>query len=271
MTPAPLTGAHPDEGVLLRLLDGEADAETTAADEHAETCAACRGRLALLRRRADGLAALLAASDFPVPASAPPSIGFASAPSTASPDDADDDAKVIPLRRPSTPAPASRPWLRAAAIILLVLGVGAVATPARAWIAALVAELLGGDPPSQPAPSPTTKSAPAPAPAAASSRVEFVPTGSAFTIDVAHPQAAGALTLVRAAGPSATAEVVAGTGEADLLVLPSGLRIGNAAQSTAEYRVSVPASIRRVTVRVGGGTTTVDASAIGAEGRRIEL
>ncbi|HEU0053101.1 MAG TPA: hypothetical protein VFQ39_07980, partial [Longimicrobium sp.] len=72
-----------------------------------------------------------------------------------------------------------------------------------------------------------------------------------------------------ASGASATAEVVGG--DADLLVLPSGLRIGNAAASTAEYRIGIPDGVRRVTVRAGGTTTTVETSRIGAEGVRIGL
>ena len=269
-----LTG-HPDDGALLRLLDGEDDGDTAAAREHVATCADCRRRLATLRRRGERLAVLLARTDFPVPASAPGPVGEVASDDAipaieASPSS---DAKVIPLRRRTAAASTDsrRTWLRAAAIVLLVLGVGVVATPARAWIAAFLSDLMGGGDPAPvetPVAPPTVDQPPA-APAASSS-VRFVPAGSTFRIDVAHEQAAGGLTLLRAEGESATAEVLGG--EADLLVLPSGLRIGNRAGSAADYRVSVPAGVRRVTVRVGGGApTTVDAAEIGAEGRRIGL
>lgn len=322
MTPTALSGAHPDDGALLRLLDGEA----ADAQGHVASCAACRERLGTLRRRASRLNATLARADFPVSASTPP---FASADSGTridadrpipiddllAPLAFDDDeadasadvdpahpsargsasseskpadavsidakssvdakssgAKVIPMRRAARRASTNRPWLRAAAIVLLVLGVGVLATPARAWVAALVAELFGGgdEPAPVEAPAPTTTAEPAPETQAAS-RVEFVPAGSTFSIDVANAQAAGGLTLQRAAGETAVAEIV-GAGSADFLVLPSGLRIQNAAGAGAEYRVSVPASVRRVTVRVAGHeTATVDVREMGPEGRRIGL
>ncbi|HEX8696096.1 MAG TPA: hypothetical protein VF746_27010 [Longimicrobium sp.] len=256
MTAAPLTGAHPDDGVLLRLLDGEEDAP--GAGEHVAACAACRERLDALRRRGARLAAVLARADFPVPDSAP---------AVPSP-----DARVIPLRRPERSA-AMRPWLRAAAVVALLLGIGVLATPARARVAAWVSERWGevfGRQAGAPAPAPPSAPAPAPAAAPAAASVRFVPAGSTFTVEVEHAQGAGGLTLVRVAGENATAEVAAG--EAELLVLPAGLRIRNAAGSAAEYRVGVPAGVRRVTVRVAGGrTTTVEASRIGAEGRRIGL
>src|SRR5690606_11612159 len=40
-------------------------------------------------------------------------------------------------------------------------------------------------------------------------------------------------------------------GAEEMLVLPAGLRIENSAGSRASYRVTLPASVRRVTVRVG--------------------
>ena len=264
MTPAPRTGAHPDDGVLLRLMDGESDADAAAAEEHLAACAECRERLAVLRRRTMKLGALLARADFPVPASS-----LADAPSGTS---AEPDPKIIPLRRRETPAP--RPWLRAAAVVGLLLAAGIVATPARAWVAAWISERWGelfgrGEMPRVERPAPPA--APAPVQEAAASRVEFVPAGATFTVEVAHPQARGGLTLLPSTGETATAEVAAGTGEADLLVLPSGLRIGNEAGSAAEYRVSVPTSVRRVTVRVNGRAETVETSRLGAEGRRIGL
>ena len=68
MTPTALSGAHPDDGALLRLLDGEA----ADAQFHVASCAACRERLGTLRRRASALSSLLGRADFPIPSSAPP-------------------------------------------------------------------------------------------------------------------------------------------------------------------------------------------------------
>jgi len=257
MQPTPTAGAHPEDGVLLRLLDGEADAaEQATAAPHAAACAECRARMDALARRRDRLAALLARTDFPVPASAAPEPG------------------VIPLhsRRRETAAPA-RPWLRAAAIVLVVLGAGVVASPARAWIARMLTEAwesVAGDAPPAPAPAPAP--APKPAEQAPAAQVGFVPTGAELSVVVAHPQEAGVLTVAAAPGASATAEVVGGTGSADLLVLPAALHVRNAPGSAAEYRVTLPASVRRVRVRVGGGReTVVNMAEVGAEGRRVEL
>jgi hypothetical protein len=216
------------------------------------------------RARRDRLAGLLALSDFPVPASRPP----AAAPK---------EPGVIPLRPRAGRAQTAwrdRAWLRAAAVVLLLTAAVVVATPARAWIIAWVGRqwdrLSHGEqvsPPRRPA-------APVPAPAAprqASAQVRFVPAGSELRVEVAHPQAAGALTLVPASGASAAAEVVGGP-SVELLVVPSGLRIRNAPGLSAEYRVEVPSAVRRVRVRVGDGREmVVDRSDIPAEGTRLPL
>ncbi len=258
MQPTPTSGAHPEDGVLLRLLDGEADAaEQAAAGPHAAGCAECRARMDAMARRRDALAALLARTDFPVP--------VASAPR---PD-------VIPLhsrRRQGAPA---RPWLRAAAIVLVVLGVGVMASPARAWVGRWIAqawESVTGDAAPAPASAPAPAPDPGPAEQAPAAQVGFVPTGAELSVVVAHPQDAGALTVAAAPGASATAEVVGGTGAADLLVLPAAVHVRNAPGSAAEYRLTLPSSVRRVRIRVGGGReTVVDMAGVGDGGRRVEL
>jgi hypothetical protein len=255
MTTTPTTG-HPEDGVLLRLLDGEAsDVERARDGAHAASCDECRARMAAMERRKASLGALLARTDFPVPASAPP------------------ETKVIPLRPRAVP---DRPWLRAAAILLVVIAAGVVASPARAWIGRWVAERwaeLTGDAPERTPPPAAPAPAPAPAPQEApASQVSFVPSGGELRVVVAHPQAAGALTLAAAEGSSATAEVVGGTGMADLLVLPAALHVRNAPGSAAEYRLALPSTVRRVRVRVGDGReTVVEMAGVDAAGRRVEL
>ena len=257
MQPTPTAGAHPEDGVLLRLLDGQADdAEQASAGPHAAGCAECRARMDAMVRRRDRLAALLARTDFPVPAASAPEPG------------------VIPLHSRRREAAPSRPWLRAAAIVLVVLGVGVMASPARAWIARWLSEAwesVSGD--AQPAPAPAP-AAPAPRPAeqTAAAQVGFVPTGAELSVVVAHAQGAGALVVAAAPGASATAEVVGGTGAADLLVLPAALHVRNTPGSAAEYRLSLPSSVRRVRIRVGGGReTVVEMAEVGEAGRRVEL
>ncbi|HET7464820.1 MAG TPA: hypothetical protein VFJ82_26490 [Longimicrobium sp.] len=269
MEPGSLTLPHLDDGDLLCLLDGEADAASRVdADAHLRACPACRERMERYRTRRDRLAQLLARADFAVPASAPPS--------SASPRDTD-DAKVIPLRPRAARAPArvvNRPWLRAAAVVLLLIAAAAVATPARAWIAAWIGRQVDRvTHESQPAP-PRSRVAQTPAPPAApqpSAQVRFVPAGGELRVDVAHTQASGALTLVRVDGPAASAEVL-GPQSVELLVVPSGLRIRNTAAASADYRVQVPDGVRHVRVRIGGGReTVVDRAEIESAGRTIPL
>ncbi|HEV2147719.1 MAG TPA: hypothetical protein VGR37_09985, partial [Longimicrobiaceae bacterium] len=102
--------------------------------------------------------------------------------------------------------------------------------------------------------------------------VQFTPQGTVFTVEVAAPQAGGAVELRRAEGATATAQQVGGgTEPADLLVLPSGVRIRNLPGATADYRVAVPASVRTVRVRVGGGRETVLAAEEVEAGARVEV
>lgn len=256
MEPGSLTRPHLDDGELLCLLDGEADgALRTDGEAHLSACGTCRERLDRYRTRRARLAHLLVRADYPVPA----------APSA--------DPKVIPLRpRAATSTFRSRPWLRAAAVVLLLATAAAMATPARAWIMEWVgrqwSRIAQEDRPAAPRSAP--EQAP-PAQAQASAQVRFVPAGSELRVDVANAQSAGALTLVPVSGQSASAEVV-GAQAVEMLVVPSGLRIRNTPGVSADYRVQVPDGVRRVRVRIGSGSEiSVERAEIGGAGRRIPL
>lgn len=258
MEPGSLTRPHLDDGELLCLLDGEADgALRTDGEAHLAACGTCRERLDRYRTRRERLAHLLVRADYPVPV----------APSA--------DPKVIPLRpRAAAPRPAfgGRPWLRAAAVVLLLATAAAMATPARAWIMEWVgrqwSRVAQEDRPAAPRSAPVQ--AP-PAQAQASAQVRFVPAGSELRVDVANPQSTGALTLVPVSGQSASAEVV-GAQAVEMLVVPSGLRIRNTPGASADYRVQVPDGVRRVRVRIGSGSEiTVERAEIGSAGTRLPL
>jgi hypothetical protein len=167
-------------------------------------------------------------------------------------------------------APASRAWLRAAAVAALVIGAGLFSSPVRAWFR----DFLGGtgsgaSVAERPAPAPA---APVAEPPSGGARIHFTPRGEEMAVEIAQAQAGGALVLSTAPSSTATAEVRAPSGAlADLLVLPTGLRIANSAGSVAEYHVAVPATVQRVRVRIGSAPAiTVPASGL-ARGRRIEL
>jgi hypothetical protein len=245
-----IAAEHPDEAKLLGLMDDALGAgERAVAEAHLRECASCRADLHRLRRRLGRLDELLARTDFLPPAGR--------------------DAKVVPLRRRARPGAAS--WLRAAAVVLVLAGAAALATPARAWMAEWLAGSRG------PSAGPASPAAPAPraAPAAGakqSSQVRFAAAGASFTLWIEGPQRAGAVTVRTTPSGAATAEVVAGTGDAELLVVPQGLRIRNAPESAAEYRVTIPASVRTVRVRVGEASTLLlRTPEIGASGVRVGL
>lgn len=231
MTHAPPAFEHLDDGAIVRFLDGEAAVDERAGVEaHLAACPRCTERLAALRRRSVNLGVLLARGDFALP------------PAPAAP------ADELAARRAARRAPM-RPWLQAAAVAMLMVSAGLFAAPVRDWVRGLVGS--GATPTAErPAPAPTAPSAEAPL---AGARIQFTPQGAELSVEIAHPQAGGVLRLEAGTASTASAEVraPAGTAPAELLVLPAALRIANDPSSVAEYRVTVPASVRRVRVRVG--------------------
>jgi hypothetical protein len=260
--PTSLAEEHLSDGDMVRLLDGEMDpGERARLEAHAAGCEACASRLRQLRRRSARLSGILLASD----PEAPPA-----------PAEAPDELTLRRIRRDreARTAPAPRPWLRAAAVVALLLAAGVVASPLRAvvaeWLRTRWERIAAPD--ARPAAPPAEAPAAAPAePAGSGARVQFTPQGTTFTLEVATPQAGGAVEVRRAAGASATAEQTGGGEQADLLVLPAGVRIRNAPGATADYRVTVPASVRTVRVRVGEGRETVLTAEEVAEGARVGL
>lgn len=207
---------HLADGTLMELVDGATSAEARA---HLANCDDCRERFGGLQRAA----ALLRTSlpDVPMP--------------------------DIALRR-STPR---RPWLIpvpiAAAATFVVLASAAAATPpVREWIRSR----LAGAPPvlapvSHPPAAPTSAKT-------AGIVASFVPTDTTLIIRVDRRQAAGAIVLDRGPGERISAQAIGGTSAEGLLVLPGQLHISNAMTSSADYRISVPLSIRVVRVIIDG-------------------
>lgn len=241
MTTTPMTTGHLPDGDLVRLLDGEMDApERTHTEAHLAACAECRRRLKTLRRRSIRLGELLIASDWEIP----------------------------PLRPPRA-APASHSWLRAAALVAVLLGAVMLASPARAWIAEWVGarwNALASAPEAAPGPQtpPVQQAGPG-------TRVQFTPTGDEFDLEFTTRQAGGTVRVEPHGAAFVSAEVLRDDVGTDLLVLPNGLRVRNAAESTAEYRVMVPAHLRRVRVRVAGDAPTVLTGEEIRGGRTIDL
>jgi hypothetical protein len=148
-------------------------------------------------------------------------------------------------------------WQAAAAALVLV-SAGLTVEPVRAWLvegASRIADML------VPQEAPTQTSAPVAEPVLPST-VSFLPgDGAVFVIDIEVAQETGVLHVeVAPDRRQVTASVVNGNGEA-LVVLPDGLRITNREGSTADYRISVPADLGPVQVRVEGQVvTTLDST-----------
>ena len=253
--PTPLAEGHLEDGEFVRLLDGELDAgEAARAEAHAAGCEPCARRLGQLRRRSARLSGILLASD---PATPP-------APAL-------DELTLRRAARERRSVAAPRLWLRAATVAALLLAAGVVASPLRAVVADWLRTQWERIAPGAEAPAPAVAPAASPSGPASGARVQFTPQGTVFTLEVAATQAAGALEIRRAGGATATAEQLGGAPQADLLVLPAGVRIRNAPGSTADYRVIVPATARTVRVRIGEGRERVLTAEELAGGARVEL
>jgi hypothetical protein len=141
-------------------------------------------------------------------------------------------------------------WRAAAAIVLLAAGAAGV-RPVRAWIVQAARTVwtaaVGGR---------GTRGAEATPPAAAGT-VTFTPSAGSFVVRVLRPQSGGTLTIETTPGEAASAAVSGGHGEAELVVLPDGLRIANDRGSSASFLVKVPVRLPRIEVDIAGRVTRV--------------
>jgi hypothetical protein len=216
-------GGHLENGHLIRLLDRECPPEEEARiNRHLRDCVTCRQNAAELEHLSDRFRLALQHGD--------------GAEGTA-----------------HTPARAHR-WPRRrlvqAAAIFLVVAVAA--SPARGWlvegwhaIRSLFTEA--------PAPPPPREE-PAIDVAETTAVVTFAAAGSDFSLEVISTQGRGTVFITVDSVPSASARVLGGDGSEELVVLPGGLRILNAAASTASYEIVLPPAVRNIEVRIAGRT-----------------
>jgi hypothetical protein len=238
-------GRHPDDGALMRSIDGEPSGPGDTASHLAE-CATCRQRLAALEertRQVDGALErtrpLLAAPAYDRDFMA----ALAGARGAAA-------AVAGPPTREGTPGrarAAAAPWWRwrhrarlAAAIAVLAL-VGLV-PPVRAWVvqglervrAALVTE---------PAPRPTAS-------AAVPTEVVMTETGPLLTLRASASQAPDSVVFRRTEETRVRAALQGGGGDAEVLVRSDGFEIR--AGPGAFVIVWTPVAVREVRVVVDG-------------------
>jgi hypothetical protein len=235
----PAGNSHLQEGEMMRYLDGEMPVgERSRVASHLLTCAECAAAVDALRIQRQRFADLL--SDCPVPALNP-------ARRAASLERIERSASRT---RRSAGAGRSRAIgvAKAAAVGGILLAATLSTSPVRAfvsdiWSAVSVrVDRLVTTRPGVSSPESVALS---------NASIGFVPTEDVFRLEVRTPQRAGSLTLSLAAGASVSARAVNTTDTVDIVVLPSGLRIENRLEASANYAVTVPRNLREVRVKVG--------------------
>jgi len=198
---------------------------------HLRDCARCADRLRELEARSRGVGAWLARHEPPPP-----------------PREAYD--LVARPRTTSTP----RRWAIAAGI---VLAVGVVAGPARGWLLGRI-----GLAPDGPAASP-------PVATGETSTTSFVPAGDEVT--VSFDAGATGRRLVVALGTDPLVTLRAPAPDVELLVRPDRVEVHDAHQPPRDYRLTVPAGVRRIRVRVPGARDLVLAPGPVGETRIVDV
>jgi hypothetical protein len=237
-TQAAFRGPHLDDGELVRYMDTEGTHEEARRwDDHLAACPHCRREAETLRAQSGVVGRWLAMADF--------------------------DAGATPVAGPVRPmahdgrarawaAVATRgPWLKAAAITLLLAAPLAAFPPVRGWIVEQVA-LLRAD-----GPAPTA-ALHAPAGPGASA-IRFVPDPGTFTLVMDAAQLEGSLRVGRAPGAEAVLEVRGDGLLPEPTVSARSVRIANTEATTVSYSLSLPAGVESVRVEIGGRRVLLDA------------
>lgn len=249
-------GGHLEDEDLVRLMDGEGSEEEQAmASAHLLSCESCRSRRDALEATAIWLRTNLPLLDS---ASSDDEVGRAralarmrAARSAAANSGGGDESADRGDDGRGGWAPRSglgRRLVAAGIGILLLVGLGV--EPVRAWIRDGLNELSGRSD------SVAEVVVPEQVPSSQSgASVRFAAAGPLFRVDMAEPQEEGSLTIRVIPGGEVSAEIVGGDGET-LVILPSGLQVGNRAGSKANYVVALPAgaagAVREVEIRVAG-------------------
>jgi hypothetical protein len=225
---APL--AHLGDAEIMRLLDGDDPDEAARSELHALSCGHCADQVAALRKDAATVRAWLDRAAF--------------------------EEEV--LRGPHLPAPAqtpsrgrraraAAPWLRAAAVLLLLAAPVAAVPALRQLLADTIADLRGGDRAGVEAVTAT---------AGNGTTVRFVPDGGDFVVRFDEPQSAGSLRLGYSASDEAVLRVLGDAGEGPVVSAQS-VHVRNTTGSAASYLLEVPPAITRLRIQIAGRMTVV--------------
>lgn len=221
------TGPHLTDGELVRLLDGEvARSPASELEEHLRSCESCGDRYRRIEESSRDVRRTLDAAD-PLIRERAESDGVAGGGPVGS-----------PARFPR--------WMKIAAGMVLLLTAGLAVQPVRAWMADRVEDVverlgLGG-------PTPEASAG------EAGSTVSFFVESSRLLVRIESPQEDGRMEVdVAPQGREVRASILSGADVSTpaLVVLPSELRVRNSPGSRASYRITVPASLAELEIRVG--------------------
>jgi len=207
---------HPDDGALLRYLDGQLLADEEAVvSQHVGTCVECTTRQEEIRRTLNTVADALQLTD----------------------------ARTQGSRGRSIKWPVA---IAAGVLLALMLGVA----PVRAWVLRLSKTLWETVVPSEVTNPITPDTSLAVEPGEAT--VSFVPQADVFVVEITTRQLEGSLTIEIVDHDTATATIVGIGDTEEIIVLPNGFRVVNAQNSTAKYVVRLPARLDQINILVAG-------------------
>lgn len=230
---------HLTDGDVVRYVDGEGSAAERAGwERHVAGCDRCAGEVGGLRSDDRLIRSWLERAAFEAG-------GAGSVAVVGATGDRRPGARAVagaPRRRPAEPR--VRPWLQAAAVLVLLAGALATVPPVRAWVLDRVAPLLTSDP----APAGTA------APATVDPQVvRFVPDAGPFVLTLDDP-ANATLRLGRASGAEA---VLRAESRSEPVVSATGVRVAGTGGG-GEYELSLPPQTTGVRLRLGGRELRLD-------------
>lgn len=227
------TGRHPEDGMLLRFLDGECEAdEREGFATHLAACMTCQARLDAFRALSATISRRLAGD--------------------------------APMRQP---ARRRFPLLRAAAVIFCIGAAAASAQPISRWLTRLTRHTAAASHGATPLPVVRDSAGVARGHAG----VSFVPAGTTLEITFRAMQRSGSLTMAPSADSSVAFGVSDGSVAPDVTVLPTGLVIANTSADTVSYRITIPGAVAAVSLTIGGDAPQRFAWHHGAGARIVTL
>jgi len=210
-----------NDAELVRYLDGELDAAGRARVEAAAAADAdVAARLDMLRRRGNRLRRMLERTDPVAP------------PARAQPEEA--------VKLAGSPALT---LMRAAAVLLVLVGVVTLVPPLRAWIVEQWQRVAPSAEPAAPGQPPLLRT-----PDTVS--IAFPATYQSFDFELIARQEAGTIRIRVADVEQVAAEMHTRTNTEEFFRFPGGLRIVNTATSVADYDIVVPPRVRIVRVTI---------------------